>query len=75
MAANNPDFEAEIRSLMAKGRKIDAYAANMIGYLGLEEYEPDLRELLRSRHPAVTNAAGRALEMIGSSADGGPSHD
>jgi len=52
-----------------------AYAANMIGYLGLEEHEPDLRELLRSRHPAVTNAAGRALEMIGSSADGGLSHD
>ena len=41
-----------------------AYAANMIGDLGLEEYEPELRKLLDSRHPAVTRAARRALEMI-----------
>ena len=41
-----------------------AYAANMIGYLGLEEYEPELRKLLDSKHPAVTAAARRALEMI-----------
>jgi HEAT repeat protein len=45
-----------------------AYAANMIGYLGLEEYEPELRRLLDSRHPAVTQAARQALEMIGGSA-------
>ena len=42
-----------------------AFAANMIGYLGLEEYEAELRGLLESRHPAVTQAAQRALEMIG----------
>jgi hypothetical protein len=42
-----------------------AYAANMISYLGLEEYEPELRKLLKSRHPAVTTAAHRALEMLG----------
>jgi HEAT repeat protein len=42
-----------------------AYAANMIGYLGLEEYTGELRGLLKSQHPAVTTAARRALEMIG----------
>jgi len=42
-----------------------AFAANMIGCLGLEEYQPELRELLKSRHPAVTTAARRALEMLG----------
>jgi hypothetical protein len=41
-----------------------AYAANMIGYLGLEEYEAELRGLLKSRHPVVTTAARRALGMI-----------
>ncbi|MBC8867937.1 MAG: HEAT repeat domain-containing protein [Planctomycetes bacterium] len=41
-----------------------AYAANMIGYLGLQELEGDLRKLLDSRHPAVTTAARRAIEMI-----------
>ena len=40
------------------------YAANMIGYLGLVEFEGELRKLLDSRHPAVTTAARRALEMI-----------
>lgn len=44
-----------------------AFAANMIGYGGFEEYEPELRGLLKSEHPAVTTAAGRALEMIGAS--------
>jgi len=42
-----------------------AFAANMIGYLGLEEYENDLLRLTESRHPSVTSAARRALEMIG----------
>jgi len=46
-----------------------AYAANMIGYLGLEEYEAELRGLLESRHPTVTAAARRALEMIGARQD------
>jgi len=48
-----------------------AYAANMIGYLGLKEYEDDLRQLLTSRHPAVSRAASRALGMLGvNEADG-----
>ena len=42
-----------------------AYAANMIGYLGLKEYEAELRVLLESKHPAVARAAGNALEMLG----------
>jgi hypothetical protein len=42
-----------------------AYAANMIGYLWLEEYEGELRKLLDSKHPAVARAAGNALEMLG----------
>jgi len=42
-----------------------AYAANMIGYLGLEEFEGELGKLLESKHPAVTKAATRALEMLG----------
>jgi hypothetical protein len=48
-----------------------AYAANMIGYLGLEEYEAELRGLLESRHSAVTAAARRALGMIGASEQDG----
>jgi hypothetical protein len=48
-----------------------AFAANMIGYLGLEEYKDDLRQLLTSRHPAVTQAATRALEMLGGNEDVG----
>jgi len=44
-----------------------AFAANMIGYGGFDEYQPELRELLKSRHPAVTTAARRALEMLGAS--------
>ncbi len=42
-----------------------SYAAGMIGYLGLEQFEGELRKLLRSRHPAVTRAAHHALEMLG----------
>jgi hypothetical protein len=47
-----------------------AFAANMIGYLGLEEYEAELWGLLEGKHPAVTQAARRALEMLGASQDG-----
>ena len=47
-----------------------AFAANMIGYGGFDEYEPELRKLLDSRHPAVTTAARRALKMIGAAEDG-----
>jgi len=42
-----------------------SYAANMIGYLGLKEFEDEVRVLLKSRHPAVTRAARNALEMLG----------
>ena len=41
-----------------------AYAATMIGYLGLREFEGELRALLKSRHPAVTRAARHALEVL-----------
>lgn len=47
-----------------------AFAANMIGYGGFEEYEADLRRLLKSKHPAVTTAARRALEMLGVDQEG-----
>ena len=46
-----------------------AFAANMIGYGGFDEYEPELRKLLDSRHSAVKTAARRALEMIGTQQD------
>jgi len=42
-----------------------AFAANMIGYLRLGQFEGELRQLLKSRHPAVTRAARNALEMLG----------
>jgi hypothetical protein len=42
-----------------------AYAANMIGYLRLAELETSLWQLHKSRHPAVTRAAGNALKMLG----------
>jgi HEAT repeat protein len=41
-----------------------AHAATMIGYLGLREFEDDLKLLLKSRHPAVQNAAKNAMEMM-----------
>lgn len=47
-----------------------SYAASMIGYLNLSEFEPDLRQLLKSRHPAVTNSAKYALELIGAEVNG-----
>lgn len=42
-----------------------AYAATMIGYLGLKEYETHLQQLLKSRHPAVQNAAKHAMDVLG----------
>lgn len=42
-----------------------AYAASMIGYLDLKEFEPHLGKLLKSRHPAVQNAARHALDLMG----------
>jgi hypothetical protein len=46
-----------------------AFAANIIGYGGFDEYEDELRGLLESKHPAVTTAARRALGMIGARQD------
>jgi hypothetical protein len=41
-----------------------SYAATMAGYLELREFLPELKLLLKSRHPAVTNSAIYALELI-----------
>ena len=41
-----------------------AYAATLIRYLELREFTPELRQLLRSRHPAVSNKAKWALEEL-----------
>ena len=51
-----------------------SYAATMIGYLNLQEFKPELKQLLKSRHPANQNAAKHALEVMESaSADPVPS--
>jgi len=42
-----------------------SYAANMAGYLGMEELTGEIQGLLDSKHPAVTNAARNALKMLG----------
>lgn len=41
-----------------------AYAATMIGYLNLTYFDDDLRQLLKSKHPAVVQSAQWALEML-----------
>jgi len=41
------------------------YAARMAAYIGLTDLETELRELLRSRHPAVTRSAVYALRTLG----------
>lgn len=48
-----------------------SYAATMIGYLGLKAFESDLRQLLKSRHPAVTTSAKYAMGMLGYETNGG----
>ena len=55
-----------LREMLAKpdDGNTAANAATMIGYLGLKEFEPDLRRLLDSRHPAVTTSAVHALRMM-----------
>jgi len=42
-----------------------SYAANMVGYLSLCEFEGELREMLKSRHPSETRAARSAMHMAG----------
>jgi hypothetical protein len=41
-----------------------AYAATMVGYIGLREFTPLIQEMLKSRHPAVVNSAASALERL-----------
>jgi len=41
-----------------------AYAATMARYLGLHEFERELQQCLKSRHPAVSNKAKWALESL-----------
>ncbi len=41
-----------------------AYAAVLIRYLELHEFTPELRQLLQSRHPAVSGKARWALEEL-----------
>jgi hypothetical protein len=56
-----------LREMLSKPDDSSAHscAATMIGYLGLKQFEPDLRGLLESRHPAVTRSAVHALRMMG----------
>ena len=42
-----------------------SYAANMAGYLNLQIFERELKQLLHSRHPATVKSAEFALEMLG----------
>jgi hypothetical protein len=63
------DLKPMARVILKMLRKPDdgnmhAFAANMIGYLKLDPFEGELRQLLKSRHPAVTRAARNALEML-----------
>lgn len=51
---------------------IHSYTATMIGYLGLKQFEPNLRELLKSRHPAVTRSAVYALKIMNFKVDQEP---
>jgi HEAT repeat protein len=41
-----------------------AYAASMARYLGLYEFERELKHCLKSKHPAVSNKAKWALESL-----------
>lgn len=41
-----------------------AYAASMTKYLGLYEFEAELKECLNSIHPAVKNRAGEAIASL-----------
>ncbi|MHC4574846.1 MAG: HEAT repeat domain-containing protein [Planctomycetota bacterium] len=41
-----------------------AYAASMARYLGLYEFERELKHCLKSKHPAVSNKARWALESL-----------
>ena len=68
--AKDPDLRPLAWVVLQMLRKPDdgnthAYAATMIRYLELNEFEPELRQLLQSRHPAVSNKAKWALEELG----------
>jgi hypothetical protein len=51
-----------------------AYAATLIRYLELGEFRPELRELLKSRHPAVSGQARWALQALEQGNDPTKSH-
>jgi hypothetical protein len=55
---------AILRMLRTADANSHSYAATMIGYLKLGQFEDELRQMLRSRHPAETRAARTALEML-----------
>jgi len=44
---------------------VRSYAANMVGYLTLCEFEGELRQMVNSRHPAESRAARSAMHMAG----------
>ncbi len=44
---------------------VRSYAANMVGYLSLCEFEGELRQMVNSRHPAESRAARSAMHMAG----------
>ncbi len=58
-----------LRMLQSTDANLQAYAATMAGYLGLVDFEPDLRALLKSRHPAVTHSVDFALGLIAPAAE------
>ncbi|MDP7014844.1 MAG: HEAT repeat domain-containing protein [Pirellulaceae bacterium] len=50
--------------LSSNDESLESYVATMIGYVGLPEFEPELKKLVKSRHPATSNAAKYALEVL-----------
>ena len=44
---------------------LQAYACDMVGFLGLKEFEPTLRAIHDSRNPAVYHAVEQALDRFG----------
>ena len=68
LGPNDTDFRplawVIYRMLDKKDGNTEGYAATLIGYIGLKEFEPELRELLASQHPAVTDSVKFALELL-----------
>lgn len=66
LGPNDSDFRplAWVIYHMLKRDDTRGYAATMVGYIGLREFEFDLEGLLTSRHPAESNSAMGALETL-----------